>query len=617
LVSQTSKPLAVFGARIYKSDLAISIFALATMVLALFLLLGNEQAKFDSRAEQRIVRISEDIRVDFSFLEAQLFGIAATAQDARDDFIGSFHSLIAATTSHPATPSWTGIAYAPEVERYELQELRKWIISRNVDFRALHYPDFRVFPRPAESIDRSILPVLLVVPPSSRGRIFGFDFASEETRLEAYRRASDGHHLGVTPLIPTPGLKHGDNLRILAVATTHSFDWLNNDSVDGTRRGAILGSLDLKTFLTEALGDTRELVYSLKVRHTPSVSELSICRPSCNKAAGADLFNYQTKPSISKIILGDLELLIAYSETAQYSVALYVTIIASLFAIASSSFSFSYFLAVRRKQLVGRGLDLEREIDLDLQRKLISTTAVMNAHFYNAVNGILHDLNNTLGIGSGHLEAARRDVGIPADAMGHLAKVEGALALAGDLGKRLDLFEPARQSAKKEISIHDILSEIAMAVELITDVDIVTELSEGTKNCKVCVAPLELRLAIMNLVFNGLNAIENGDGPGAGRLTISSRIESDPIPEYLFGLPTTKDKMFVQISVTDDGIGMDKATLNKLDEPGYTSKSGASEGHGFGISSVRDFARDNGGVPYFFSNLGEGTTSTLVLPLHW
>jgi len=73
-----------------------------------------------------------------------------------------------------------------------------------------------------------------------------------------------------------------------------------------------------------------------------------------------------------------------------------------------------------------------------------------------------------------------------------------------------------------------------------------------------------------------------------------------------------KDNDVLQICISDNGNGMDKTTLNRIQQLFTTTKD---HGTGLGLAVVRAVARAHGGEFQLHSKQGEGTTATLSLPL--
>jgi CheY-like chemotaxis protein len=74
----------------------------------------------------------------------------------------------------------------------------------------------------------------------------------------------------------------------------------------------------------------------------------------------------------------------------------------------------------------------------------------------------------------------------------------------------------------------------------------------------------------------------------------------------------TEPSAYIAICVADSGSGMNEALLSRAFEPLFSSKP---KGTGLGLASVRDFAKEMGGDVWLESQVGEGTTVYLHLPL--
>ena len=73
---------------------------------------------------------------------------------------------------------------------------------------------------------------------------------------------------------------------------------------------------------------------------------------------------------------------------------------------------------------------------------------------------------------------------------------------------------------------------------------------------------------------------------------------------------------FVEVYVQDNGTGMSKETLNKIQRNvGFTTKGTASEsGTGLGLMLSREFLSKSGGQLHIESAPGKGSTFSFTLP---
>lgn len=106
----------------------------------------------------------------------------------------------------------------------------------------------------------------------------------------------------------------------------------------------------------------------------------------------------------------------------------------------------------------------------------------------------------------------------------------------------------------------------------------------------VCVIENEVREALVNLVFNAVDAMPHG-----GRLVLRTRRASEGR---------------VSVEVTDTGIGMDEETRRRCLEPFFTTKG--ERGTGLGLAMVYGVMQRHEGEVQIDSSPGVGTTIRLV-----
>lgn len=205
--------------------------------------------------------------------------------------------------------------------------------------------------------------------------------------------------------------------------------------------------------------------------------------------------------------------------------------------------------------------------------------------------GIAHDFNNML---TAILSSAEVLENAQEPRTAQIAGViSKAAERAGDLTGKLLAF--SRQQVLSPVAL-DLNVAVREAAELLR----ATLRSTIELKCDLNAEPLyaeldstQLTNAILNLVLNASDAM-----PGGGVLHIVTR------PDGLDG---------VALQVTDTGVGMTPATLEKIFEPFFTTKA-AGVGTGLGLSMVHGFVNQSGGSVLVASTPDKGTTFTLVFP---
>jgi CheY-like chemotaxis protein len=116
----------------------------------------------------------------------------------------------------------------------------------------------------------------------------------------------------------------------------------------------------------------------------------------------------------------------------------------------------------------------------------------------------------------------------------------------------------------------------------------------------------ELESVLLNLCINSRDAMPEG-----GRLVITTR-DRRLTRADLAGDAEPGD--FVEVAVTDNGVGMPPEVRERVLEPFFTTKP-LGQGTGLGLSQVYGFVRQSGGALRIDSAPGRGTTVRLWLPL--
>jgi CheY-like chemotaxis protein len=136
-------------------------------------------------------------------------------------------------------------------------------------------------------------------------------------------------------------------------------------------------------------------------------------------------------------------------------------------------------------------------------------------------------------------------------------------------------------------------------------IELVLEL--GADVSQVLADPGQLEQVLMNLAVNARDAM-----PSGGRLTITTT-EVGVDETFARRHVGAESGVYVRLTVSDVGHGMDEATRARAFEPFFTTKP-QGKGTGLGLSTVYGIVRQSGGFIDLDSQLGVGTTFRIYLP---
>jgi signal transduction histidine kinase/ActR/RegA family two-component response regulator len=241
--------------------------------------------------------------------------------------------------------------------------------------------------------------------------------------------------------------------------------------------------------------------------------------------------------------------------------------------------------------------------------------ALRQSHKMEAVGqltgGIAHDFNNMLQAIGGSLELISRRMGQgrPADAAFLVSSARTMVGRAAALTHRLLAFARRQTLQPRPVEPDDLIRGLVELIQRTAGAGIAVEVRPRDGVWTVLCDPNQLENVLLNLAINARDAMPDG-----GTLTVSTRdvrLSATDVASQ-DGAPLGD---YVEIAVTDTGIGMDEATRLRAFEPFFTTKP-LGQGTGLGLSQLYGFAKQSGGAVRLNSAPGRGTTVQLYLPRH-
>jgi len=223
--------------------------------------------------------------------------------------------------------------------------------------------------------------------------------------------------------------------------------------------------------------------------------------------------------------------------------------------------------------------------------------------------GVAHDFNNMMGVILGYTELALIQMDPVQPLYADLQEIKKAAQRSANLTRQLLAFARKQTVAPKVLDLNETVEGmLKMIIRLIgEDIDLAWLPTAGLWPVKMDPAQVDQILA--NLCINARDAIA-----GVGKLTIETQntaFDEDYCAEHAGFIPGD----FVLFTVSDDGCGMDKETLDKLFEPFFTTKA-AGHGTGLGLATVYGVVKQNNGFINVYSEPGQGSVFKIYLPRH-
>jgi PAS domain S-box-containing protein len=293
--------------------------------------------------------------------------------------------------------------------------------------------------------------------------------------------------------------------------------------------------------------------------------------------------------------------------------------------------------AGRTVQIVASGVDIterkraeEEHERLEVQLRQAQKMEALGT----LAGGIAHDFNNILGAIIGNVALAREDMALgheaavlaredialgresvaPAHAVNRphhpieqsLAEIAKAAARARDLVQQILTFSRQQPQERRVIALADVIAESVrlMRATLPAGIELATTLSPDVPN--VLADRTQIHQVIMNLCTNAWQAMSSR----AGRIELGLQdvtVQDGASETHL------RPGRYACLSVTDNGKGMDAATLERIFDPFFTTKA-LGEGTGLGLAVVDGIVKAHHGGITVSSQPGQGTSFRLYFP---
>ncbi len=221
--------------------------------------------------------------------------------------------------------------------------------------------------------------------------------------------------------------------------------------------------------------------------------------------------------------------------------------------------------------------------------------------------GVAHDFNNMLNVILGYTDIASNQLPESHPVRTCLEEVKSAASRSAELTRQLLGFARKQTVLPVVLNLNQCISNMLNMLHRLIGEGIELIWKPGLNLWSVRIDPSQIDQLLANLMVNARDAVS-----GTGVVTIQTEnMVFDPV--WCENNPGIVPGEYVNLSVSDNGCGMDEATIALIFEPFFTTKQ-PGVGAGLGLSTVYGIVKQNHGFIQVFSKPGAGSTFHIYFP---
>jgi two-component system, cell cycle sensor histidine kinase and response regulator CckA len=223
--------------------------------------------------------------------------------------------------------------------------------------------------------------------------------------------------------------------------------------------------------------------------------------------------------------------------------------------------------------------------------------------------GMAHETNNQMAVVIGFADFILRRGDLAADLRGDLVQIRRAAERTAAVTQQLLTFSRRQVVQPEVLNVSAVAAAFAPVLRRTLGEQSTLE-TRLTGSYHVRIGRGQIEQVLLNLALNAVDAM-----PSGGTLMIeTSELElpaADRGPRQEFPI---REGCYALLAVSDTGTGMDRSTVERIFEPFFTTKE-IGKGSGLGLAAVYGIVKQADGYVWARSELGQGTTIEVYLPL--
>jgi two-component system, cell cycle sensor histidine kinase and response regulator CckA len=221
--------------------------------------------------------------------------------------------------------------------------------------------------------------------------------------------------------------------------------------------------------------------------------------------------------------------------------------------------------------------------------------------------GVAHDFNNMLSVILGYADLIKSRLSSADPLLKDILAIEKAAGHSRDVTRQLLAFSRKQIIAPQPVDLNDLLGVTEKTLARLIGEDIDLHFYPEEALWKIRFDPAQMNQILVNLMVNARDAMPDG-----GKLTIETA-NTHLDEAYCRNHLGFKPGCYVLLTVSDNGIGMDREVLSHVFEPFFTTKE-VGKGTGLGLATIYGIVKQNGGFINVYSEPGQGTTFKIYIP---
>jgi PAS domain S-box-containing protein len=222
--------------------------------------------------------------------------------------------------------------------------------------------------------------------------------------------------------------------------------------------------------------------------------------------------------------------------------------------------------------------------------------------------GVAHEVNNQMAVVLGYGEFVLRALGVHHPQTADVQSMVGAAAKAAGISKQLLAFSRQLPIVRRTVQLSQLVDGLMPKLQQVLGPEKSLVVATN-REIQVSVDPDQIEQILLQLASNSGDAM-----PSRGQLTISiDAVELTEADAEAHPGDNIVPGKYARISASDNGTGMDRATLGRAFEPFFTTKP-FGQGTGLGLAMVHGIVKQHGGHVWAVSEPGQGTSVRVYLP---